>query len=168
MDRTIQLGVQHATRGPRVGDPCSKLRLKCDGTRAETRLRLSTKRTSPFKSGRASVLSTTGRRAVYISPQSLYCSCKPVFCSHVTLTGYPLHFIVSFTSLPVRHRVPSHFNWTLQIPGARSPLPLNSAQWPLIVVGTQYETFFITLFYLTQAQRCAKIYLNIKADYNQL
>jgi hypothetical protein len=28
----------------------SRLRLKCDGTRAETRFRLSTKRTSPFKS----------------------------------------------------------------------------------------------------------------------
>ena len=28
----------------------SRLRLKCDGTRAETRFRLSAKRTSPFKS----------------------------------------------------------------------------------------------------------------------
>jgi len=37
------------------------------------------------------------------------------FCSHVTLNGYPLHSLVS-PSLPqpVRHRVPSHFNWTLQ------------------------------------------------------
>ena len=32
----------------------------------------------------ASVRSTTGRRAVHISLQGLYCSCKPVFCSHVT------------------------------------------------------------------------------------
>ena len=32
-----------------------RLRLKCDGTRAETRFRLSAKRTSPFKSARASV-----------------------------------------------------------------------------------------------------------------
>ena len=31
---------------------CSRLRLKCDGTRAETRFRLSAKRTSPFKSAR--------------------------------------------------------------------------------------------------------------------
>jgi hypothetical protein len=72
-----------------------RLRLKCDGTRAETRFRLSTKRTSPFKSAGASVQSTTGRRAVHISLQGLYCSCKPVFCSHVTLTGYPLHSLVS-------------------------------------------------------------------------
>ena len=63
----------------------------------------------------ASVQSTTGRRAVHISLQGLYCSCKPVFCSHVTLTGYPLHSLVSPSFLPpVRHRVPSHFNWTLR------------------------------------------------------
>ena len=41
------------------------------------------------------VQSTTGGRAVHISLQGLYCSCKPVFCSHVTLTGYPLHSLVS-------------------------------------------------------------------------
>jgi len=40
------------------------LRLKCDGTRAEIRFRLSTKRTSPFKSTGASVQSTTGSRGV--------------------------------------------------------------------------------------------------------
>jgi hypothetical protein len=73
----------------------NRLRLKCDGTCAETRFRLSTKRTSPFKSAGASVQPTTGRRAVHISLQGLYCSCKPVFCSHVTLTGYPLHSLVS-------------------------------------------------------------------------
>jgi hypothetical protein len=36
------------------------LRLKCDGTRAETRFRLSAKRTSPFKLEGASVQSSTG------------------------------------------------------------------------------------------------------------
>jgi hypothetical protein len=44
-----------------------RLRLKCNGTRAETRFRLSAKRTSPFKSAGASVLSTTGSRGVCIS-----------------------------------------------------------------------------------------------------
>jgi hypothetical protein len=44
-----------------------KLRLKCDGTRAETRFRLSAKRTSPFKSAGASVQWTTGKRRVRIS-----------------------------------------------------------------------------------------------------
>jgi hypothetical protein len=45
--------------------------------------------------GGGSVQPTTGRRAVHISLEGLYCSCKPVFCSHVTLTGYPLHSLVS-------------------------------------------------------------------------
>ena len=45
----------------------TRLRLKCDGTRAETKFRLSAKRTSPFKSVGASVQSTTGSRGVRIS-----------------------------------------------------------------------------------------------------
>ena len=45
-----------------------RLRLKCDGTRAENRRRLSAKRTSPFKSrGVTSVQSTAGSRGVRIS-----------------------------------------------------------------------------------------------------
>jgi hypothetical protein len=79
---------------------CGRLLLKCDGTRAETRFGLSAKRTSPFKSAGASVQSTTGRRAVHISLLDLYCSCKPVFSSHVTLTGYPLHSLVPSSLLP--------------------------------------------------------------------
>ena len=42
-------------------------RAERDGTRAETRFRLSSKRTSPFKSVGASVQSTAGSRAVRIS-----------------------------------------------------------------------------------------------------
>jgi hypothetical protein len=91
------------------------LRLKCDGTRTETRFRLSVKRTSLMKSAGASVQSTISRRAVQISLQGLYCSCKPVFCSNVMLTGYPLHSRFPFTSPPVHHHVPSHFNWTLTV-----------------------------------------------------
>jgi len=37
----------------------TRLRLKCDGTRAETGFRLTAKRTSPFKSAGTSVQSTT-------------------------------------------------------------------------------------------------------------
>ena len=76
-----------------------RLRLKCDGTRTETRFRLSAKRTSPFQWAGWSVQSTTGRRAVHISLQGLCFSYKPVFCSHVTLTGYPLHSLVSSSLL---------------------------------------------------------------------
>ena len=44
-----------------------RLRLKCDGTRAEKRFRLSAKRASPFKLAGVSVQSTTGSRGVRIS-----------------------------------------------------------------------------------------------------
>ena len=44
-----------------------RLRLKRDGTRAETRFRLSAKRTSPFKPAGTSVQLTTGSRGVRIS-----------------------------------------------------------------------------------------------------
>ena len=44
-----------------------RLRLKCDGTRAQNRFRLSAKRTILFKSVGASVQSTTGSRVVRIS-----------------------------------------------------------------------------------------------------
>ena len=89
----------------------SRLRLKCDGTRAGTRFRLSAKRTSPFKSSGVSVQSTTGSRGVRISGSN---AGYTMFRGSVKGTGYPLHSPVSpLTSPPVRHRVPSHFNWTL-------------------------------------------------------
>ena len=75
-----------------------RLRMKCDGTRAETRFRLSAKRTSPFKSagGRqfsrllaAEVCAISGSNAGYT-----------VFRGSVKGTGYPLHSPVS-PSLPL-------------------------------------------------------------------
>jgi len=90
-----------------------RLRLKCDSTRAQTRFRLSAKRTSPFKSAGPSVQSNTGSRGVRISGSN---AGYTMFRGSVKGTGYPLHSPVSpFTSPPVRHRVPSHFNWTLPI-----------------------------------------------------
>ena len=70
--------------------------LKCDGTRAETRFRLSAKRTSPFKLTGASVLSTTDSRAVRISGSS---AGYTMFRGSVKGTGYPLHS-------PVSHSIP--------------------------------------------------------------
>jgi hypothetical protein len=49
---------------------CTIVRLKREGTRAETRFRLSPKRTSPFKSAGTSVQSTAGSRGVLISVSS--------------------------------------------------------------------------------------------------
>ena len=97
-----------------------RLRLKCDGTRAETRFRLPAKRTSPFQSAGASVQSTTGSRGVRISGSN---AGYTMFRGSVKSTGYPLHSPVSpFISPLVRHRVPSHFNWTLTSrPGHLTP-----------------------------------------------
>jgi len=72
-------------------------RLKRDGTRAETRFRLSPKRTSPFKSAGASVQSAAGSRGVRISGSNAGYS---TFRGSVKSTGYPLHSPVS-PSLPL-------------------------------------------------------------------
>jgi hypothetical protein len=74
-----------------------RLRLKCDGTRAENRFLLSGKRTSPFKSAGASVQSTTVSRGVRISDSN---AGYTVFRGSVKSTGYPLHSPVS-PSLPL-------------------------------------------------------------------
>jgi hypothetical protein len=75
----------------------SRPRLKCDGTRAESRFRLSAKRTSPFKSAGASVQSTTGSRSVRISGSN---AGYTMFRGSVKSTGYPLHSPAS-PSLPL-------------------------------------------------------------------
>ena len=75
----------------------SRLRLKCYGTCAETRFRLSAKRTSPFKSAGASVQSTTGSRGVRISGSN---AVYTMFRGGVKSTDYPLHSPVS-PSLPL-------------------------------------------------------------------
>ena len=74
-----------------------RLRLKCDGTRAETRFRLSAKRASPFKSAGASVPSNTGSRGVRISGSNARYT---LFRGSVKSTGYPLDPSVS-PSLPL-------------------------------------------------------------------
>jgi len=76
---------------------CGRVHLKCDGTRAEIRFRLSAKRTSPFKSAGWSVQSTTGSRGVRISGSN---AGYTMFWGSVKSTGYPLHWPVS-PSLPL-------------------------------------------------------------------
>ena len=73
-----------------------RLRLKCDGTRAETRFSLSAKRTSLFKSAGASVQSTTGSRGVRISGSNAgYTMIRggvKVLATH-SIRQFPLHFL---------------------------------------------------------------------------
>ena len=88
------------------GLPGCRLRLKCDGTRAETRVCLSGKGTSPFKSAGASVQSTAGSRGVRISVSN---AGYTTFRGLVRLLATPTPFAsFPFTSPPVRHCVPSH------------------------------------------------------------
>jgi hypothetical protein len=79
--------------------------IKCDGTHAETRFRLSAKRTSPFKSTGASVQSTTGSRGVRISGIN---AGYTVFRGSVKGTGYLIHSPVS-PSLPLRCVAVCHY-----------------------------------------------------------
>jgi hypothetical protein len=81
-----------------------RLRLKCDGTRAETRFRLSAKRRSPFKSAGASVQFTTGSRGLRISGGS---AGYTMVRGSVKSTGYPLHSPVS-PSLPLPYVTVCH------------------------------------------------------------
>jgi hypothetical protein len=73
----------------------SRLCLKCDGTRAETRFGLSAKRTSPFKSARASVQSTTGSQCARISGSTagytMFRGSVRVLATH-SIRQIPLHF----------------------------------------------------------------------------
>ena len=69
-----------------------RLRLKCHGTRVETRFRLSAKWNGLFKSEGASVQSTTGSRGVRISSSN---AGYTMFRGSVKGTGYPLHSPVS-------------------------------------------------------------------------
>jgi hypothetical protein len=72
-----------------------RLRLKRDGTRAETRFLLSLKRTSPFKSAGASVQSTAGSRGVRISVSNAgyatFRGSMRVLATH-SIREFPLHF----------------------------------------------------------------------------
>jgi hypothetical protein len=79
---------------------CGRLRLKCVGKRAETRFRLSAKRTSPFKSAGTSVQSTAGSRVVRISGSNGSNAGYTMFRGSVKSTGYTLHSPVS-PSLPL-------------------------------------------------------------------
>jgi hypothetical protein len=82
-----------------------RLRLKCDGTRAETRFRLSPKRTSPFKSAGASVQSTAGSRRVRISGSNagyaVFRGSVRVLATHF-IRHVPLHFLSRASPCAIR------------------------------------------------------------------
>ena len=88
-----------------------RLRLKRDGTRAETRFRLSPKRTSPFKSAGVSVQSTAGSRDVRISASNAgYTTFRGgvrVLASHFN-RQFPLHFLSRASPCAIRFQTHSY------------------------------------------------------------
>ena len=103
----------HDMRGY-INPPPSRGQLKCDGTRAETRYRLSAKRTSPFKSA-------GGRQFSRVLTPEVCASAVVMLdtpCSEVVWRVLAAHSIRQFPfHFPscARHRVPSRFNWILPV-----------------------------------------------------
>jgi len=83
---------------------CGRGQLKCDGTHAETRFRISPKQTSPFKSAGASVHSTTSSQGVRMSSSD---AGYTMFQGSVKGTGYRPHLPVS-PSLPLPYVTMCH------------------------------------------------------------
>jgi hypothetical protein len=121
------------------------LHLKCDGTRAETRFRLSAKRTSPFKSAGTSFHSTTGSRVVRISCSN---GGYTMMQSSVKGAGYPLHSPVS-TSLPlscvtVYHHVSTGLYQSRRHQEVRAGRKHGSFERHLLTRGSWHFAFFTT------------------------
>ena len=95
-----------------------------DGTRAETRFRLSPKRTSPFKSVGSSVQSTTGSRGVRIGSSNGSNAGQTTFRGRVDLYWLPIPFACfPFTSPPcvtVCHQVPNELYSKYHLPKGRN------------------------------------------------
>jgi hypothetical protein len=93
-----------------------RLRLKRDGTRAETRFRLSPKRTSPFKSAGASVQSTAGSRGVRVSGSNavytMFRGSVRVLATH-SIRQFPLHFPSHASPCAIRFQ--THSNTELNL-----------------------------------------------------
>ena len=129
--------------------------MKCDGTRAETRFRLSARngRVHLNRPWWVSVQSTAGNRGVRISGSN---AGYTMFRGSVKGTGYPLPFAsFPFTSPPVRHRVPSHFNWCL--PATKMFLFASHLALPLEFINNQIIKIFFPFYkncaYLILSQR---------------
>ena len=94
-EATFTAAVQTGTGAHPVSHTMGRLRLKRAGTRAETRFRLSPKRTSPFQSAGASVQSTAGSRGVCISVSNAgyttFRGSVRVLATH-SIRQFPLHF----------------------------------------------------------------------------
>ena len=96
-------------------------RAERDGTRAETRFRLSPKRTTPFKSVGASVQSTAGSRGVRTSfsnaGYTMFGGGVRVLATH-SIRQFPLHFPTRASPCATRFRTSSTTNFVSNLPVA--------------------------------------------------
>ena len=101
----------------------SRPRAEPDGTRSETRFRLSPKRTSPFKSVGASVQSTAGSRGMRISlsnaGKTTFGGGVRVLATH-SIRQFPLHFPSRASPCATRFRTSSTrvISWEVKAAGA--------------------------------------------------
>ena len=113
-----------------TADRICRLRLKCDGTRAEARFGLSAKRTSPSNSAGASVQSTAGSRVVRISGSNAgYTTFRGgvrVLATH-SIRQFPLHFPSRASLCAIRFQLGSKSGRTLRR-RQRSPCKGRAAQ----------------------------------------
>jgi hypothetical protein len=93
-----------------------RLHLKCDGTCAETRFRLSAKRPSPFKSTGGFISVDYWQASCTHQPAGFVLLVRACVLQSCDAYWLPTPFsCFPFTSPPVRHRVPSHFKRSLLI-----------------------------------------------------
>jgi hypothetical protein len=89
--------------------------LKCDGTRAETRFRLSTKQMCPFNSAGAPVQSTIGSRGVRISGSNagytMFRGSMKVLATH-SIRQFPLHFPARASPCAITFQLESNFYYS--------------------------------------------------------
>ena len=116
-----------------------RLRLKCDGTRAETRFLLSAQRTSPFNSGGGGVSSVDfWQVSCEHQPAGFVLLVQACVLQSCDTYWLPTPFSCFLSTSPLlRHRVPSHFSWTL--PGLPEVIQVHSRWkrvklWQLFVV----------------------------------
>ena len=108
MFRTLSASIIRNTKN------CSIAREERDGTRAETRFRLSPKRTSPFQSVGASVQSTAGSRGARISfsdaAHTMFGGGVRVLATH-SIRQFPLHFLSRASPCATTFRTSSSSHW---------------------------------------------------------
>jgi hypothetical protein len=90
-----------------------RLRLKCDGTRSETRFRLSARRRVHWNRRGASVQSSTGSRGVRISGSNVDTPCSEVvwrvLATH-SIRQFPFHFPSRASSRAITFQLDSSFH----------------------------------------------------------